>query len=160
VQGPVKVRVITLESALGVAAITNADNGERGTGAVWDFSPQLPDGGLASMQLSAPKTLTFRLSDLRGLRPGKDFETAVLTLDTRVLGKLLKKEEAKAGEEKLPATRDAGRGGRRASGAVVGRLRRAGGCPHWSDLERLSAGRNRKRKRARIRLPASLAASP
>ena len=104
VQGPVKVRVITLESALGVAAITNADNGERGTGAVWDFSPQLPDGGLASMQLSAPKTLTFRLSDLRGLRPGKDFETAVLTLDTRVLGKLLKKEEAKAGEEKLPAT--------------------------------------------------------
>ena len=69
---------------------------------MWDFSSQLPDGGLASMQMSAPKNLTFRLSNLRGLRPGKDFETGVLTLDTKVLGKLLKKEETAAGKEHPP----------------------------------------------------------
>ncbi|PWB78871.1 MAG: hypothetical protein C3F15_00665 [Holophagae bacterium] len=104
VEGPAKVRVITLESAVGVAEITNADNGERGTGAVWDFSSQLPEGGLPSMQLSAPKQLTFQLTDLRGLRPGKKFEAGVLTLDTRVLGKLLKNEAPKTGEEKAPTT--------------------------------------------------------
>src|SRR5207248_1712158 len=36
--GPVKLRLRTLESQLGVPEVVGADNGERGTGATWDFS--------------------------------------------------------------------------------------------------------------------------
>ena len=55
------MRVLTLESEIGVPEITNADNRENGTGAVWDFTPQLPGGKLPSMALSRQKTLTFHL---------------------------------------------------------------------------------------------------
>jgi hypothetical protein len=95
VEGPVKVRVLTLESDLGVPEITNADNGQSGTGAVWDFSSQLAGSPLASMKLSAPRTLIFRVSDLRPLAQGKDFKFSFLTLDTRVLGKLHKEKSEK-----------------------------------------------------------------
>lgn len=93
VEGPVKVRVITIESALGVPKITNAENGEYGTGAVWDFSSHLPEGTLASMQLSTTKKLTFQVNDVRQLLPGKDFELGVLSLDARVLGKIVKEDD-------------------------------------------------------------------
>ena len=103
VEGPVKVRVLTLESDLGVPEITNADNGEGGTGAVWDFTPQLSGAPLASMKLSAPRTLTFRVSDLRPLAQGKDFKFSLFNLDTRVFGKLHKekfdKDEDKDSDE-------------------------------------------------------------
>jgi hypothetical protein len=95
VEGPVKVRVLTLESDLGVPEITNADNGQDGTGAVWDFTPQLSGAPLASMKLSAARTLTFRVSDLRPLAPGKDFKRSVLNLGTRVFGKLHKEKSDK-----------------------------------------------------------------
>jgi hypothetical protein len=87
IEGPLKVRVLTLESELGVAEITSADNGETGTGAVWDFSAQLPGGKLSSMSLSAPKTLTFRISNLRPLGQSRDFKYNVLNLDTRIYGR-------------------------------------------------------------------------
>ena len=72
VEGPTEVRVLTLESEIGVPEITNADNGESGTGAVWDFSSQLLKGRLSSMALSTPKALTFRMSDLYPLGQGRD----------------------------------------------------------------------------------------
>ena len=90
VEGPVKVRVMTLESELGVPEITNADNRENGTGAVWDFGPQLSEGRLPSMALSARKTLTFRMSDLRAIGQGRDLKIGLLNLDTRIFGKLRK----------------------------------------------------------------------
>lgn len=95
VEGPVKVRVLTLESQLGVPEITNADNHQNGTGAVWDFTAQLPDGTLPSMKPSAPKTLTFRIADVRTPHPGKDFKRGLLALDMRVLGKLRKEKTDK-----------------------------------------------------------------
>ena len=88
VEGPVKVRVLTLESELGIPEITNADNGQSGTGAVWDFTPQLSGKPLASMKESAARTLMVRVSDLRPLAQGKDFKPAFLTIEARVLGKL------------------------------------------------------------------------
>lgn len=92
VETPLKVRVVSLESEFGVPEITNAGNGEKGTGAVWDFSSEVAAGKLESMGLSAPKTLTFRLSDLRPLRSGKDFRSDVVHLHARVYGKLRKEE--------------------------------------------------------------------
>ena len=99
VEGPVKVRVLTLESDLCVPEITNADNGQGGTGAVWDFTPQLSGAPLESMKLSAARTLSFRVSDLRPLAQGKDFKWNVLSLETRVLGKLHKVKSDKDEEK-------------------------------------------------------------
>ena len=87
IQGPLKGRVLTLESGLGVAQITNADNGQHGTGAVWDFTQQLNGGKLASLARSKPRTLTFHISDLRPLRPGKDFNGSFLSLNVRFFAK-------------------------------------------------------------------------
>jgi hypothetical protein len=94
VEGPVKVRVLTLESELGVPEITNADNGKAGSGAIWDFSSQV-SGPLASMKLSGPKTLTFRVTGLRALAAGKDFKGGVLDMDAKVYGKVRKDESDK-----------------------------------------------------------------
>jgi len=89
------VRVVTLESDLGVAEITDADNGEHGTGAVWDFTPQLAGKPLESMKLSETRTLTFLLKDLRVLRPGRDFKRSLLTVDSHIYGKLHKIKDEK-----------------------------------------------------------------
>ena len=101
IRGPVKVRVLTLESEMGVPEITNADNGLTGTGAIWDFSQQV-SGDLTSMKVSEPKTLTFKVSDLRPLGQGKDFKYSFLNLDARVLAKLPngKSEKAKSDKDK------------------------------------------------------------
>jgi hypothetical protein len=100
VEGPVKVRVLGIESEIGVAEITNADNGEGGTGAVWDFSPQLGGAPLASMKLSGSRPLTFRITDLRALGQGKDFKAGLLSLQTRIYGKVLKEKSEKEKEIK------------------------------------------------------------
>jgi len=96
IEGPIKVRVLTLESELGVPEIANADNSERGTGAVWDFTSSV-SGPLLSMGLSSPKTLTFRLADLRPLLAGTAMKSGVVNMSARVYGKLKK---AKPDKEK------------------------------------------------------------
>jgi hypothetical protein len=88
IQGPVKVRVLTMESQMGVAEITNADNGERGTGAVFDFSGLMPGDTLGTKQLSQKKKLVFKLTDLRPFRQGKDWEGGLVSLGVKTLGKL------------------------------------------------------------------------
>ena len=96
IESPVKVRVLTLEAGLGVPRITDADNGEGGTGAVWDFTKLLPGGTLAPMKLSEPRTLSLQLSDLRALKPTRDYEMfRVLNIDARVFSKLHKAEDDK-----------------------------------------------------------------
>jgi hypothetical protein len=94
IEGPVKVRVLTLEAGIGVPRITSADNGESGTGAIWDFSSQVTGGSLGSMKLSEPRTLTFQVSDLRAIKPGREYSGRIINLDTRVFAKL-RKEDAK-----------------------------------------------------------------
>jgi hypothetical protein len=94
VEGPVKVRVLTLESELGVPEITNADNGQSGTGAIWDFSSTV-SGPLESMKFGTPKTLTLRVTDIRPLAAGKDFKGGILNMDTKVFGKLQKEKSDK-----------------------------------------------------------------
>jgi len=95
VEGPIKVRVLTLESDLGVAEVTNADNGEHGTGAIWDFTQQLTGKQLESMKQSESRILTFLVKDLRPLRPGRDFKRSLLTVDSHVYGKLHKVKDEK-----------------------------------------------------------------
>jgi hypothetical protein len=90
IKGPVKVRVLTLESEFGVPEVTNADNGEHGTGAVWDLSSLVPTGGLASLQASQPKTLTFKLTDVRGMGQGKNLRDNLLNIRSKTLGKRVK----------------------------------------------------------------------
>jgi hypothetical protein len=87
VVAPVKVRVLRLESELGIPEILNTDNGENGTGAVWDFSSQLPGAALAPGRVSSPRTLTFRITDIRPVEPGRRFRPELVSLDTRVLGR-------------------------------------------------------------------------
>ncbi|HKZ77833.1 MAG TPA: sialidase family protein [Pyrinomonadaceae bacterium] len=113
VEGPVKVRVLTLESEIGAPEITNADNGQNGTGAIWDFKSQLSRGQLPSMALSAVKTLTFRISDLRPLGQGRDFKSKLLNLDARIFGKLCKENIDKKKEDRqinLRGERERGQG--------------------------------------------------
>jgi hypothetical protein len=93
VEGLVKVRILTLESEYGVPEITNPDNGEHGTGAVWDFTKQIQGGTLGSMKLSEPKALSFRLTDVRPLRQGKDFKNILFNFETHIYGKLRVEKE-------------------------------------------------------------------
>jgi hypothetical protein len=93
IEGPIKIRVLTLESELGVPEILNADNGEHGTGAIWDFTSTL-NGPLTTWQLGANKTLVFKLSDVRSLRPGRDLKSNLVKIDARVYGKIRKKPAA------------------------------------------------------------------
>ena len=87
IEGPVSVRSLTIESEFGIPEITNAENGEKGTGAVWNFTPQLSKGRLLPMEASRPKILTFRISDLRSLAEISEFMASVISLDLRVYGK-------------------------------------------------------------------------
>ncbi|HEY2975528.1 MAG TPA: sialidase family protein [Pyrinomonadaceae bacterium] len=84
-KGPVKIRVLKIVPALGVAQITNADNGQSDAGAVWDFSSVIPKEGLAPMTMSEAKTLTFRITDLRQVsnRPGQ-VRDELFTWDVRI----------------------------------------------------------------------------
>jgi hypothetical protein len=101
VVGPIKVRVLTLESGLGVPEIINADNGEHGTGAVWDFASTLPNesGSLTAMQSSAGKPLRFHLTDLRSFGAWRELKSNVMRMDTRVYGKV-RKQSPKADDKK------------------------------------------------------------
>ena len=63
---PILVRVLSVDSKIGKPTVENANNHEPGAGAVWDFSKEIrdKDTGFAPAEVSAPKRLTFRLSDI------------------------------------------------------------------------------------------------
>jgi hypothetical protein len=90
IEGPVKLRVLSLTSDSAIPEIINADNGEIGTGAVWDFSEQLTGGKLAPEQVSASRTLRFRLSDIYPIEPGWKFRQRFLRFNGHVFGKASK----------------------------------------------------------------------
>jgi hypothetical protein len=87
---PAMLRVRTLESQLGVPEVVGADNGEKGTGAIWDLSSLLRNGTLPPGARSQERTFEFRLNGLRGLRPGREFQSRVMTSDMTIYGKIRK----------------------------------------------------------------------
>jgi hypothetical protein len=85
IKTPLKVRVTSLRSEVGAPEIVNADNRRPGAGALWDFSGLVPDGVLEPKGLSQPKTLIFRLTDVRPFRQGTEFKFGLVSFDARVL---------------------------------------------------------------------------
>ena len=92
--GPIKVRALTVRSALGTLEVVNADNNQTREGAVWDFNDTLPGGVLNPNQTSTTKKLIFRLSDAQPFKEGNLYRFELLSLEARILGKL-------AGENKI-----------------------------------------------------------
>jgi hypothetical protein len=90
VLGPLKARVITLQSDVGLPAILDSANGMAGTGAIWDFSRSIKDEGLKPDETSTDQELRFRLSDLRPLREGKRLRFGLVSFDVKILGHVQK----------------------------------------------------------------------
>jgi len=92
ITGPLEVRLITLRSELAQEVIlVNSDNGLTGAGAVLDLTNLLPSGRLQPGETSTGKRLTFRFTDFRPLRQGREFKTAYASFvnaEVRVLGKV------------------------------------------------------------------------
>jgi hypothetical protein len=64
---PILLRVLSVDSKIGKPTIENASNHEPGPGAVWDFSDSVAnkDVGLVRGEVSKPKQLNFRLTEMR-----------------------------------------------------------------------------------------------
>jgi hypothetical protein len=90
VGGPLKLRVRTLESQLGVPEVVGADNREKGTGAIWDLSSLLRNGVLPPGLRSQERTLEFRLVSLRALKSGRPFQSGVMNADLGLYGTVKK----------------------------------------------------------------------
>jgi hypothetical protein len=94
IRGPVKVRALRVTSGIGNPEIVGADNGVYGTGAIWDLSPTIPAGGLLPDVLSSPREISFKISDIRPFRAGREWRGSVVSVETRVYGR----SSAKRGE--------------------------------------------------------------
>ncbi len=94
--GPLNLRVLRFSTGIAYSVIPlNAENHQSGEGAVWDFSSTLPSGHLGPGEISAAKTLQFRLaSDATGGHRFphwvKGLKTSFINLDMEVLGKVEK----------------------------------------------------------------------
>jgi hypothetical protein len=90
-RAPLKVRVIGLTSQLGVPVVVGAANGVSTAGAIWDFSNAIPARGLLPDSASAPRRLTFRLSDVPPIRLARQsggFTSGLVRFESRIYGKL------------------------------------------------------------------------
>ncbi len=85
IQGPVKLRLINITSALGSASPANADNQLTRPGAVWDLSSSLNDNVLKPDQTSAVRQLVFRVDNPRELLDGKGVRVGLIDFDVCVL---------------------------------------------------------------------------
>jgi hypothetical protein len=85
---PIKARVTLLRSDLAVAKLLTTDNGQSGPGAVWDFSSLVKDNTLKPKERSGQKPLKFHLTDLRAVRPGTESITALVRVESRILGRM------------------------------------------------------------------------
>jgi hypothetical protein len=84
VEGPVKVRVATPESEVGVPQILNVDNGEHGAGAVWDFSARIAGMPLGPMKLSKAKTLHFPVERSAPIASGQGLQPTIFNMETHI----------------------------------------------------------------------------
>jgi hypothetical protein len=67
--GPLKLRVLDLNSELGVAEFINADEGGKGEGAVFDLTPLVEGGELKPHATTKPKRIRIQMAELDALRP-------------------------------------------------------------------------------------------
>jgi hypothetical protein len=58
-------RVLSVSSDSGVVGVVNADNAATGSGALFDFSDRVPEGGLPPSGSTKAKALRFRLKDMK-----------------------------------------------------------------------------------------------
>jgi hypothetical protein len=86
VAGPIKVRLLSLRSALGAPEVVTTDNGERGPGAVWDFTSLLDGGRLEAGKQSKAKKVTFRFAG-KWSPPRRWQDMGWLDIDARAFGK-------------------------------------------------------------------------
>jgi hypothetical protein len=79
VPGPLRLQLTQVRSALfRDVSVMNADNDNRGAGAVWDMSGALPHGELAAYATSLPRRLVFQLSEGSGQFDFIDQQSTVL----------------------------------------------------------------------------------
>ncbi|MGB9105125.1 MAG: hypothetical protein WCC59_10220, partial [Terriglobales bacterium] len=69
IHGPLKLRLLDLNSELGVPEIVNADNSVKGEGAVFDFTPLLDGAELKPHAITKPKRIRIHMAELDPLRP-------------------------------------------------------------------------------------------
>ena len=65
IRGRLAGRVLSVTSENSGVTILNSDNGLSGVGAILDFTPLLPEGGLQPEKSTKSKTMEFRLSNVR-----------------------------------------------------------------------------------------------
>src|ERR1051325_11244524 len=82
---PLKMRVVMLTSDLGTARILNADNGETGVGAVWEFSKEIDSGWLKPDENSHSKLFRFQILDPQEFWQNNRFKSTFVLMDFRVL---------------------------------------------------------------------------
>ncbi len=98
ISGPLMLRVVRLESTLGVARIRNSENGRAAAGAVWDFTGALSVGRLLPGDTTSARALQFEVTEVVGpilpnpeARPGitsPHEKFGLARFDARVLGTL------------------------------------------------------------------------
>jgi hypothetical protein len=86
IAGPVKFRITTLVSPVGVPHLAGAENGVTGEGAVLDFTAELSNKSLAPGAVTASKELRVRFTDLSPspFVVRRRFDPTWLTLEGRV----------------------------------------------------------------------------
>ena len=92
INGPFKIRLISVESDVGNVEVAGASNGLTGPGAVWDVTSYVDGGYLDPGSASRAFTFVFRLHDVRPFAQGHTdrFTSIVVRFFSRVLGRAAK----------------------------------------------------------------------
>ena len=84
--GPLKLRVLDLASDLGAPEIENSDEGGKGEGAVFDFTPLLESGVLQPKSRTRLRQVRIRMRELDPIRPSGPVAIASLaSFNSKVL---------------------------------------------------------------------------
>lgn len=85
IHGPVKLRILSMSSSVGVPHVLGADNGVKDRGAVIDFSGTLQEGTLAPGAEGTMKQIRFQLTDIHPFWRKAVFHSDLVELDARIL---------------------------------------------------------------------------
>ena len=72
--GPIKLRLLHVESDVAIITMQNADNGIGGGGAIWDLTTKTPPTGLSPGAPPVLQDLTFQASSVRPFQRGPGFD--------------------------------------------------------------------------------------
>jgi hypothetical protein len=92
IRGPVKLRLLSIESELGLPVVSGADNGNSGTGAMFDFTSLIPASGLVKDSVTAGKRIVIRLTQPRSVWQAGQVRTNLANPQFKILGRTSKKE--------------------------------------------------------------------